>query len=273
LGNLDGKVAFITGIARGQGRAHALKLAKEGASIIGVDICRQIDTVPYPLATPDDLRNTVREIEALGGKVLASEGDVRDIETLRTIIDDGHALFGRLDIVIANAGIGGYSRNGAAVRKNVIEVNQTGVYNTIEVSKRYIIEGGRGGSVVVVSSLAGTKALDAGPGYSESKHGIVGLMRLYAHEFAPHMIRCNSVHPTTVLTPFVQNDYFARTLRPDLDQPTWEDMAAPFAELNLMPIPWVEAEDVANAVMFLVSDESRYITGISLPVDAGAAIK
>jgi (+)-trans-carveol dehydrogenase len=278
-GRVAGKVAFITGAARGQGRSHAVRLAEEGADIIAVDICADIDGVPYPLATEDDLNETVALVEKLGRRIVARQADVRDATQLAAAVDEGVNEFGHLDIVLANAGITGPygSAPGLAERltafDEVIDVNLGGVYRTIEVSKQHLIESGPGGSVVITSSLAGLKPLGAGGGYTESKHGVVGMMRSYAHEFAPHLIRANSVHPTNVNTPMIINETARKTFRPDLENPTDSDLEAALAYLNLLPVSIIQAIDISNAVLFLVSDEARYITGVTLPVDAGALIK
>jgi (+)-trans-carveol dehydrogenase len=276
MGKLDGKVAFITGAARGQGRSHALTLAREGADIIAIDICEQIDTVPYPMGTQADLDETVKLVEALDRRVVASKADVRDPEGLAAAVDEGVAQLGRLDIVLANAGIVGHplgTINPAKTFRDVVDVNLTGVYTTVEVSKQHLIDSSPGGSIVITSSLAGLRALGAGGGYTEAKHGLVGMMRTYALELAQHMIRVNSVHPTNVRTPMIQNDVIYGIFRPDLENPTEEEALAGLAFLNLLPVPYIEVEDVSNAILFLVSDDARYITGAALPIDAGGAIK
>lgn len=277
-GRLEGKVAFITGAARGQGRSHAIKFAEEGADIIAVDLLEQIPGVPYALATPEDRDETVRAVEALGRRIVFHKADVRDIDRLSAAVAEGVSAFGRLDIVVANAGISGpYTQAETPAERVkdfqlVIDVNLTGVANTVEAARESLLAT-PGGSIVITSSLAGLKSLGAGGGYTESKHGLVGMMRSYAHEFAPHMVRVNSVHPTNVRTPMIMNDTTARAFRPDLEDPSEEDVATALSFLNLMPIPYVDPIDITNAVLFLVTDDSRYVTGVALPVDAGAAIK
>ena len=282
MGRVEGKVALITGAARGQGRSHAITLAREGADIIALDLCAQIDDVPYPMATKEDLDRTVSEVEALDRRIVARQADVRDIEALSAVVAEGLDTFGRLDIVCANAGITGAYLPLASLAdrarqfRTVIDVNLTGVFFTVEACKQAIIDGGRGGSVIITSSLAGLRALGAGGGYTESKHGLVGLMRSAAHELAPHLIRVNSIHPTNVDTPMVVNQAIGHMLRPDKggkDVVTKEDLGEAFAPMNLMPVAFLDSSDISNAVLFLASDESRYITGVTLPVDAGAAIK
>jgi (+)-trans-carveol dehydrogenase len=274
-GKLEGKVAFITGAARGQGRSHAVRLAEEGADIIAVDICAQIEGVNYPMSTSEDLKETVRLVEATDRRIIATEADVRDFDAIKAAVDNGVAEFGRLDIVLANAGIVStdFTTPRMTAFRNVVDVNLTGVFATIEATRQHIIDGGRGGAIVITSSLAGLRALGAGGGYTEAKHGLVGLMRGAATELAPHLIRVNSVHPTSVLTPMIDNDNFFKLFRPDLEHPTLADAEPGLMTLNLMPVPYVETSDITEAVLFLVSDSGRYITGVALPIDAGGAIK
>lgn len=276
MGVLDGQVALITGAARGQGRSHAVTLAAAGADIIAIDICRQIASVPYAMSNEADLAETVAQVEALGRRVVAVQADVRDAEALVAAADSAVAQLGRLDIVVANAGIAtnasaGVSRTVAF--RDVIDVNLTGVHLTLEATRRHLIEGGRGGSIVLTSSLAGLRGLGASGGYTESKHALVGLMRAQAIRLAPHRIRVNSVHPTNVATPMILNDYTYKVFRPDLEKPSLEEALESFASLHLLPLPYIESVDVSNAILFLVSDAGRYITGITLPIDLGGAIK
>ncbi|ROO85944.1 SDR family mycofactocin-dependent oxidoreductase [Actinocorallia herbida] len=276
-GRHEGKVAFITGAARGQGRSHAVRLAEEGADIIAVDICKQIDSVPIPMSTPEDLQETVEQVERLGRRIYAVEADVRDLDALTAAADEGVSRFGRLDIVIANAGL---AASGDAVEKmdpnhwkDSVDVNLTGVWHTARATVQHVIDGGRGGSVVLTSSVGGLKAHPFIANYVSTKHGIVGLMRTMAVELAPHSIRVNSVHPTQVNTPMLINDMTFRMFRPDLENPTAEDMAPISQMMNSLPVPWVEAVDISNAIVFLTSEEGRYITGVTLPIDAGALLK
>jgi SDR family mycofactocin-dependent oxidoreductase len=267
MGALDGKVAFITGTARGQGRAEAVRLASDGANIIAIDICDQIASVPYPMATADDLAATVKLVEDIGARIVALEADVRDQSTLATAVQAGLDEFGRLDIVVANAGIAPME-SGAEGWRDVIDVNLTGVHNTVEVAMPRLIEQGDGGSIVLISSAAGLVGIGGGDpgslGYTAAKHGMVGLMRAYANHLAGHSIRVNSIHPAGVNTPMIDNDHtrqwlanvIANSKRPP-------DMG------NAMPVAVLEVEDIAAAVAWLVSDEARYITGVTLPVDAG----
>ncbi|TGD87850.1 NAD(P)-dependent oxidoreductase [Mycolicibacterium sp. CH28] len=266
MGTLDGKVALITGAARGQGRAHAVKLASEGASIIAIDLCDQIASVPYPLATPDDLAATVKLVEDIGARIVARQADVRDRAALKSAVYQGIEELGRLDIVIANAGIAPMADDGAW--QDVIDVNLTGVYHTVDITMKPLIKQGEGGAIVLTSSVAGLVGLGAplagSLGYTVAKHGLVGLMRAYANFLAPFSIRVNSVHPAGVNTPMIDNE-FTRS---------WLDGLAQHAQggpdmTNALPVQTLEPEDIANAVFFLVSDAGRYVTGVTLPVDAG----
>jgi SDR family mycofactocin-dependent oxidoreductase len=265
-GRVEGKVAFITGAARGQGRSHAIRLAQEGADIIAVDICKQIATVPYPMATPEDLEATVKAVEELDRRIFAREADVRDEAGLKAAFEEGVAELGPVDIVLANAGIAPMSLHEEHdAWQDVIDVNLSGVFNTVEIAIPSMIERGKGGAIVLTSSTAGINGI-AGPtrgglGYTAAKHGVVGLMRSYANNLAPHSIRVNSVHPTGVNTPMVVNEVMQEWLQSD---PTLGQAMA-----NALPVGMVEPVDISNAILWLVSDEARYVTGVTLPVDAG----
>jgi SDR family mycofactocin-dependent oxidoreductase len=265
-GRLDGKIAFITGAARGQGRCHATRLAQEGADIIAVDICGQIDAVPYPLATPEDLDQTVKEVRALGRRIVARQADIRDEAGLTAALDAGIAELGPPDIVVANAGIATMSLHEThEAWQVVIDVNLTGTFNTVEAALPAMINNGRGGAIVLISSSAGLTGIGGpsrgGLAYTASKHGVVGLMRSYANNLARHQIRVNSVHPTGVRTPMVENDRLREFLA--------ANPAAGNAIANALPVDMVESTDIASAVAWLVSDDARYVTGITLAVDAG----
>ncbi|MFF5991703.1 mycofactocin-coupled SDR family oxidoreductase [Prauserella flavalba] len=277
-GRMAGKVAFITGAARGQGRAHAVRLAEEGADIIAVDICADIDTVTpfYSLATPADLARTVSDVESLGRRIVAHQADVRDLGSLQKAFDSGVEELGRIDAVVANAGIATFGRSwelSAEQWRDMIDVNLTGVFHTAKVAIPALIEGGHGGSIVFTSSIGGLKGIQHVGHYVAAKHGIVGLMRTMANELAPHHIRVNTVHPTNVDTTMIQNPGTYGMFVPDDPEPNQEKAVPGFMSLNALPVPWVEPLDVSNAVLFLASDEARYITGATLPVDAGANIK
>jgi SDR family mycofactocin-dependent oxidoreductase len=278
MGMLEGKVALVTGAARGQGRSHAVRMAQEGADIIAVDLCRQIDTVAYDMATPEDLQQTVKEVEALDRRIVASEADVRDTAALRAAVDEGVAQLGRLDIVAANAGIASFAPVedlSDEMWDDMIDTNLTGVFKTIRAAVPHLKANEHGGSIVITSSTAGIKGMANLAHYVSAKHGVVGLMKAMAIELAPHMIRVNSVHPTTVNTDMVQNQGIYDLFRPDLapGTATLDDAAEAFRTLNLLPVKWVEPVDISNAVVWLSSDMARYVTGVQLPVDAGLLVK
>jgi (+)-trans-carveol dehydrogenase/(-)-trans-carveol dehydrogenase len=276
-GRVAGKVAFITGAARGQGRSHAIRLAQEGADIIAIDICEDVPGIPYPGATEADLAETVKQVEALDRRIVAAKADVRDYGRLKAVLDEGIAQLGRLDIVSANAGIGTAPvpswEMDESIWQTMLDINLTGVWHTTRAAIPHLIEGGHGGSIILTSSAAGLQAYENISHYVSAKHGVVGLMRTLALELAPHFIRVNSIHPTQVDTPMIQNEPTWRLFRPDLEHPTEADFAPASQAMNALPIPWVDPVDISNAVLFLASDESRYVTGVALPVDAGAVIK
>jgi (+)-trans-carveol dehydrogenase len=274
-GRVAGKVALITGAARGQGRSHAVRLAQEGADIIALDLCDQVASVGYPLATPADLAETVRLVEALDRRAVAVQADVRDHAGLVKALDDAVAQLGQLDIVSANAGILSFGTAAGldeASWQDMIDVNLTGVWHTARAVIPHLIASGRGGSIVLTSSGVVLRGTPNCAHYVSAKHGLVGLMRTLALELAPHWIRVNSLHPTSVDTAMIRNPQTLGLFRPDLENPGVDDVVATFQAKNALPIPWVEAVDVSNALLFLVSDEARYITGVPLPVDAGYSI-
>ncbi|QIZ37737.1 mycofactocin-coupled SDR family oxidoreductase [Saccharopolyspora sp. ASAGF58] len=276
-GRVEGKVAFITGAARGQGRAHAITLAREGADIIAVDICEDIPGVPYPGGSREELAETAKAVEALGKRIITSVADVRDLPTLTAVVDRAVAELGRLDIVAANAGIAAAPTTAPgmdySVWQDMIDINLNGVYHTCRAAIPHIQAGGRGGAIVITNSVAGLHPFANIPHYVTAKHGIVGLAKSLALELGPGSIRVNSIHPTQVATPMADNEATWRMFRPDLDNPTREDFLEAARMLQVLPTPWVEPEDIANALLFLVSDDARFITGAALPVDAGALLK
>jgi SDR family mycofactocin-dependent oxidoreductase len=277
MARLEGKVAFITGAARAQGRSHAVRLAQEGADIIAVDIAAQIDTVPYPMATPDDLAETIEQVESLDRRIVADQVDVRDYDALKATLDDGVARLGRLDIVAANAGIVSFSRTEDVTEQTwqeMLDVNLTGVWHTAKAAIPHLRAAG-GGAIVMTSSLGGLKGLENTGHYVASKHGVVGLMRTMANELAADRIRVNTVHPSSVDTIQIHNQALYHIFMPDHDESdiTRDEVAAGFQTVNALPVPWIEPVDISNAVLFLASDEARYITGVTLPVDAGALVK
>ncbi len=277
-GRMEGKVAFITGAARGQGRSHAIRLAQEGADIIAVDICADIATVTpfYPLATEDELAETVRQVEALDRRIVARKADVRDLTGLQTAFDEGFAEFGHVDTVVANAGIATYGKAwelSSEQWKDMIDVNLTGVFHTAKVAIPAMIAADRGGSICFTSSIGGLKGIQQVAHYVAAKHGIVGLMRTLANELGPHSIRVNTIHPTNVDTIMIQNPGTWAMFSPGDPEPSREKAMGGFESLNTLPVPWVEPVDISNAVLFLSSDEARYVTGVTFPVDAGAVVK
>ncbi|WP_138758175.1 mycofactocin-coupled SDR family oxidoreductase [Modestobacter altitudinis] len=276
-GRVEGKVAFITGAARNQGRSHALRLAQEGADIIAVDIAGPVESIQmYPPATEEDLAETVRQVEALDRRIVATKADVRDSGALKAAVDDGVAQLGRLDIVLGNAGV--FEIQPALeltddAWREMIDINLTGVWNTCKAALPHLVEGGRGGAIVLTSSTAGLKGTPNTIHYTAAKHGVVGIMRTLANEFAAHSIRVNSVHPTGVDTVMIQNQKTWGLFAPDDPAPSREKAEPIFQSTNALPIPWVEPVDISNAILFLVSDEARYITGVTLPVDAGYTVQ
>ena len=271
-GRVAGKVALVTGAARGQGRAHALGLAAEGADLILLDL------PPRPGADgPDDLDQTVAMVEESGRRARAFHADVRDQQAVTSATDAGVAEFGRLDIVIGNAGVlsspGPLWEMSDEQWRLTIEVNLTGIFHVIRATVPHLIAGDRGGSIILVSSAGGLKGNPGFAAYSASKHGVVGLMRSLAGELGPYGIRVNTLNPGSVNTGMIVNEAVFKASRPDLDAPEFDDVKDNFASTNLLPVPWLEPVDIANAAIWLASDEARYVTGIVLPVDAGLTAK
>ncbi|MDT5075512.1 MAG: (+)-trans-carveol dehydrogenase [Mycobacterium sp.] len=276
-GRVEGKVAFVTGAARGQGRSHAVRLAQEGADIIAVDICRGFADSTAPASTPEDLAETADMIKNLDRRVVTEIVDVREYDALKAALDNGVEQLGRLDIVVANAGIGTTGVKLHKMREDIwnetIDVNLGGVWKTVKAGVPHLLAGGRGGSVIITSSVGGTKAYPHVGHYIAAKHGVVGLMRTFAVELGAQNIRVNSVHPTHINTPLLMNEPTYKLFRPDLENPGPDDLAPICQSFHYLPIPWVEPVDISNAVLFLASDEARYITGVTLPVDAGSLLK
>ena len=276
MGRVDGRVALITGAARGQGRSHAVRLAEEGADIIAFDLCDHIATARHTLATPADLDETVAAVEATGRRIVADVVDVRDLAALRTSTEKAVAELGRLDIVVANAGIFSFApaiELSEQAWQDVIDVNLTGVWKTCVAAVPSMLAAGNGGSVIIVSSAAGLTAFRNSAHYVSAKFGLVGLMKCLALELGEQGIRVNSVNPTTVDTKMVIDEQTMRHFLPDQDEPDMEDFKALMREPHILPVPWVESIDVSNAVFYLACDESRYVTGVALPIDAGLLTK
>ncbi|GFG71944.1 mycofactocin-coupled SDR family oxidoreductase [Mycolicibacter senuensis] len=277
-GRVEGKVALITGAARGQGRSHAVRLAQEGADIIAVDVCARISSSKeIPAATPDDLAETADLVKGLDRRIVTAQVDVRDFDALKAAVDSGVEQLGRLDIIAANAGIGNggdtLDKTSEADWQEMIDVNLSGVWKTVKAGVPHLIAGGNGGSIILTSSVGGLKAYPHTGHYIAAKHGVVGLMRTFAVELGQHFIRVNSVHPTNVNTPLFMNEGTMKLFRPDLENPGPDDMAVVAQLMHVLPIGWVDPVDISNAVLFLASDEARYITGLPMTVDAGSCLK
>lgn len=276
-GRVEGKVVFVTGAARGQGRSHAIRLAEEGADVIAVDICKQIDSNLYPLATPEDLDETARAVEKAGRRIIARQVDVRDREALRNALEEGVREFGRLDVVVANAGICPMGVGNPMDFVDATDVDLVGVMNTVAVALPHLPDGA---SIVVTGSTAGLMegTTDVGMGaggigYSWAKQTLVGYTEKLALILASRMIRVNTIHPTNCNTHLIHNKELYKVFRPDLEDPSREDAEPAFTIFQAMPIPYVEPLDISNAVLFFASDESRYVTGQQLRIDAGSLLR
>lgn len=273
--DLTGKVALISGAARGQGRSHALALAKAGAKIVGFDICDQIPTTKIPMSTPDDLKETQRLVEQAGGEIMTEVADVRVSTQTQAVVDAAMERFGRIDIVVANAGIDSIDPTidmSDEAWDNMIGVNLTGVFRTIRPALRPMISGGKGGSIVITSSCAGLTPYPNHVHYGAAKYGVIGVAQCLALELAAHGIRVNALAPSAVRTELALNPVLFELFTGRADA-TAEDAAPIFQSLNLIERPWLEPEEVSNAVVWLSGDESRAITGIVLPLDLGFMIK
>jgi SDR family mycofactocin-dependent oxidoreductase len=278
MGRVSDKVVFITGAARGQGRSHAVRLAEEGARIVAVDICEPIESMNYPLATPEDLEQTVKEVEAAGGDVVALKADVRDRDQVRSAMEQGLITFGRLDVVVANAGI--CPMKDATICQAFVDatdVDLIGVMNTVAAALPHL---GAGASIIVTGSTAGMMkgttemmGMTGGVGYAWAKRTVASYVEVLALQLAPHMIRMNGIHPTNTDTQLLHNEDVYRAFRPDLAHPTREEAVAAFPVMQAMPIPYIDVQDVSHLVCYLASDESRYVTGMNIRIDAGAMLK
>lgn len=273
MGMLDNKVAFVTGAARGQGRSHAIRLAEEGADIVAIDLCGQIDCVPYQMGTAEDLEYTTKAVESLGRTIVARTADVRDMSALQHVVDEATRDLGQIDIVVANAGIaavGSKAPNPDAVFRDVIDVNLVGVWNTVMAAAPGMRKKGTGGAIVLISSTQGLKGTGgdgtaANSAYAAAKHGVVGLMRSFAHWLAKDNIRVNTLHPTGVETPMIMNEAISAYLA--------NNPEAAQATVNLLPVSFVQPSDISDAVIWLVSDHAKYVTGVTLPIDAGFSVR
>ena len=270
MDRVRGKVAFISGIARGQGRSHAVALAREGADIIGFDLCDE--HVGYPLAREADLAETVRLVEEAGGRIVAERADSRDLDAVTAVLKKGIERFGRVDIAVPNAGVVSYNpiwEWSTEQFRNVLDTNLIGVWHVVKAAMPHMVEAGSGGSFIFTGSVASLKGCPNTGAYEISKHGVVGLMRLVAMEGATHNIRSNIICPTNVRTGMIDNAQTIGLFVPDNPQATLDDAAPAFATMNMLPIPWVTAQDISNGVVFLASDESSYATASEFVMDGG----
>jgi (+)-trans-carveol dehydrogenase len=276
MGRFDGKVVLITGVARGQGRSHAVRFAKEGASIVGLDLAGPVSTVAYRAATPGDLDETIGLIDQAGAKSIIVQGDVRDQAAIDDLVSQAIATFGGIDVVLPQAGIttlAPFWELGDDKWNDMIDINLTGVFRTLRSVIPHMIERGAGGSLILTGSIAGLRGMPNAGHYAATKHGVNGIVKTLANELAPHRIRVNSVNPTNVATPMILDEAVYKTFRPDLERPTVEDAKPAFGSYLLLDQPWVEADEVSSAVLWLASEEARSITGVELPVDAGTLAK
>lgn len=281
MGRVEGKVALVTGAARGQGRSHALTLAREGADIIAIDIAAQLDMVPYAMSTPDDLAATVALIEATGRKVLATRVDVRDLAAVTSAVDQGVKELGKLDVVVANAGISPLGKQPASVFLDVVQVNLNGVVNTLTAAMPHLTSGG---SIIITGSVAGLRMGMAeqrddehgtgpgGAGYGFAKRSVASLVHSLARQVGREGIRVNAVHPTNTATPMLLNEMMFKMFAPSVPHPTLEDAEPGMRGMHVLDTPMVQPEDISNAVLYLASDEARFVTGMQLKVDAGCLV-
>jgi (+)-trans-carveol dehydrogenase len=271
MGRVDGKVAFVTGAARGQGRSHALRLAEEGADIIALDLCDQISSVPYAMANVGDLEETAKQVEALDRRIVTVQADVRDADAVQAALATGESEVGPVDILVANHGIFSTEPSDTMARQtwqDMIDTNLTGVWNACQAVLPGMKER-QSGSMILTSSTAGIKGFPTLAHYTAAKHGVVGLMKALAGEFGQFNIRVNTVHPTSVDTDMIHNDAMYHLFRPDLENPGRDDFGQVFESLHLLPHKWVEPRDISNMVLFLASEEARYVTGMQMRVDLG----
>lgn len=277
MGRVDGKVALITGAARGQGRSHALFLAREGAKIVATDVGGgQVADVAYPTATEEDLQETARLVKEAGGEIVTGYADLRDRDAVHDVVNLGLEAFGYIDVVVANAGVFTW---GAAPDLSwtdwhtVIDINLHGTWNTVQAVLPSMIERGQGGSIMMTASQIATRGQSNAVGYATSKAGIVGMMRALAAELAPNNIRVNTIHPSTVYTEMILNEPVYKVFRPDLENPGVAEMEAELRPFHMLDVPALDVEDISYAVVYLASDESRFVTSMKFAIDAGSTQK
>jgi SDR family mycofactocin-dependent oxidoreductase len=276
MGKLDGKVAFITGLARGQGRSHAVTFAREGANIIGLDLCDKPSTTAYPGTSKDDLEETVRLVKEAGGDIFVDVADTRDYDQVKSVFDRGLEKFGRVDIVVPNAGICSGAKTWEITPEDwaeMVDINLNGVFHAVKAAVPTMIEQGDGGSIVFIGSTEALKGAENISSYAAAKHGVHGLMTSLARELGQYNIRVNSVNPTCVDTNMIQNEFVYGLFRPDLEKPTREDVTDAFSGTHILPVPWIEPKDVSEAILYLVSETGRYFTASALVIDAGFIVK
>lgn len=274
--SLEGKVALVTGAARGQGRSHAVRLAQAGADVVALDIAAQIPGMPYDLATPEDLAQTEKLVTAEDRRCVTIQGDARDPAVLDRAVDAARDAFGRLDIAVANAGILHLTTAWETTDQqwaDIIGVNLTAVFNTVRAAARFMLNQGEGGSIICTGSVCSQRPQNGLVAYTAAKHGVLGLARSFALELGPHNIRVNVVEPGNVDTNMIHHELLYGRARPDLEKPTREDVAVGFQAMNVMPTPWVQPADISAAVVWLASDAARFVTGIELPVDLGLLLR
>jgi SDR family mycofactocin-dependent oxidoreductase len=257
------------------GRSHAVRLAQEGADIVAVDLCADLETAPYPGADGQDLASTTQLVEQLGRRIIARRADTRNLQELQSVVDEAIAEFGRIDVVCANAGISSFGfawELAEETWQEMIDVNLTGSWKTVKAVIPHMIERNEGGSIVFISSVSGLIGVPTMAHYTASKHGVVGLMRALAVELAQYNIRVNSVNPGNVDTPMVNNPTMRKMFLPEISDPTPEDADNVMKGMSALPMGWIDPRGISDAVVYLASDEARHITGITLPVDAGMMI-
>jgi (+)-trans-carveol dehydrogenase len=277
MGRVSGKVALVTGAARGQGRSHAIELAKEGAKIVATDVgVGMLPGVEYPVATSSELEETAQLVRDVGGEIITGEADVRDPDAIQAVVDAGIERFGFIDVVVANAGVFTWGAAPELTREGwstVIDINLNGTWNTVRAVLPSMVARGKGGSIMMTASQIATRGQSNAVAYAASKAGIVGMMRALAAELAPHNIRVNSINPSTVYSPMILNEPVYKVFRPDMENPGVAEMEAELRPFHMLPLAALDPIDVSHAVVYLASDESRYVTSLRFAIDAGSTQK